>query len=84
MRRNPVDKSTLNDTVAPLRDVFRKSLVVKGDLPEGAVLEREHLVAKKPGSGIPSDRLENVLGRRLRRPLQHDTLLSLDDLEPEA
>ncbi|MDJ0848104.1 MAG: N-acetylneuraminate synthase family protein [Myxococcota bacterium] len=84
MRRNPVDKSRVPDAIAPLREVFRKSLVLKHDLPGGALLAREHLVAKKPGSGIPSTRLESVLGRRLRRPLRRDDLLSLDDLEPEA
>jgi N-acetylneuraminate synthase len=81
MRRHPVDKTTVSDTIVPLRKVFRKSLVVRHDLPVGTVLEREHLTAKKPGSGIPSGRLESVLGRRLRRPLQRDVLLSLDDLE---
>jgi len=84
MRRHPVDKTTVPDAIVPLREVFRKSLVVKHDLPSGAVLEREHLVAKKPGSGIPSGQLESVLGRRLRRSLQRDVLLSLDDLEPEG
>ncbi len=84
MRRHPVDKSTVSDTIVPLRSIFRKSLVVRRDLPVGTVLEREHLAAKKPGSGIPPGRLESVLGRRLRRPLQLDVLLSFDDLEPEA
>jgi N,N'-diacetyllegionaminate synthase len=81
MRRHPVDKSTVSDTIVPLRQIFRKSLVVRRDLPAGTVLEREHLIAKKPGSGIPSGMLDSVLGRRLRRPLQRDVLLSLDDLE---
>jgi N,N'-diacetyllegionaminate synthase len=84
MRRHPVDKSAVPDAIIPLREIFRKSLVVRHDLPGGAVLEREHLIAKKPGSGIPSGQLESVLGRRLRRPLERDVLLSLDDLEPEA
>jgi N,N'-diacetyllegionaminate synthase len=81
MRRHPVDKSTVSDTIVPLRQVFRKSLVMRRDLSAGTVLEREHLIAKKPGSGIPSGMLDSVLGRRLRRPLQRDVLLSLDDLE---
>lgn len=78
---HPVDKDALVEELAPLRDLFTKSLVAAEDLPAGTVLARRHLAAKKPGTGLPAARLDDVVGRRLRRALAADTLLAEDDLE---
>ena len=51
------------------------------DLPEGHLLERADLAAKKPGTGIPASQLDEVVGRRLGRAVERDTLLSDDDLD---
>jgi N-acetylneuraminate synthase len=81
MRAHPVDKSRVAESVAPLRDLFRKSVVASRDLPEGTLLQREHLAVKKPGTGIPAEDLESLLGSRLRRSLQRDDLIAFSDLE---
>jgi N-acetylneuraminate synthase len=82
MRANPVDKDALAAGLAPLRDLFTRSVVARRDLPAGAVLAEADLAAKKPGTGIPAGRLPQVVGRRLRRALAADSLLGPDDLEP--
>ena len=81
MRAHPVDKDAAARDVAPLRDVFTKSLVARGSLAAGTVLTEDHVGMKKPGTGIPADRLSSVLGRRLRRPLAPDEQLRVDDFE---
>jgi len=81
MRANPVDKSAPPDAVKPLRDIFMKSVVASRDLAAGTLLRAEHLTTKKPGSGIPAERMESLIGLRTRRALTRDTLLSMDDLE---
>ena len=58
------------------REVARKSLVAKEDLPAGTMLERRHLVCKRPGTGIPPRFMEQVLGLELLRELNADELLS--------
>jgi len=45
------------------------------------VLTREHLTIKKPGTGIPAPRLQEMVGRRLRQPVFANQLFSEDDLE---
>jgi len=80
MRRNPVDKDGMAGEMAPLRDLFTKSVVVRMDLPAGTVLCEEHLTVKKPGTGIPATRLPELLGARLARSVQADTLLAESDL----
>jgi N-acetylneuraminate synthase len=81
MRANPVDKDDLPESVTSLRGIFMKSVVAREDLPAGTVLRKEHLATKKPGSGIPSGDLPSVVGRRLRRAVDRDTLLTPEDLE---
>jgi N-acetylneuraminate synthase len=81
MRATPCDKEALPDSVTSLRDIFMKSVVAADDLEEGTVLRLEHLTTKKPGTGIPARDCPTLIGRRLRRPVPRDTLLSLDDLE---
>ena len=81
MRTHPVDKDAAARDVASLRDIFTKSLVAQGPLAAGTVLTEAHLGMKKPGTGMPADRLSSVLGRRLRRSLEPDEQLRVDDLE---
>jgi N-acetylneuraminate synthase len=81
MRANPADKDALPQSVTSLRGIFMKSVVARDDLPAGTVLGEEHLTTKKPGSGIPAGELPSLLGRRLRRDVDRDTLLTPDDLE---
>jgi N,N'-diacetyllegionaminate synthase len=84
MRANPVDKELMAQELAPLRDLFTKSLVVRLDLPAGTMLKAEHLVIKKPGTGIPANRLREVVGKRLRQAIKADELLHEQDLEEEG
>ncbi|MEU0940962.1 N-acetylneuraminate synthase family protein [Embleya sp. NPDC005971] len=77
----PVDKDAVAVELAPLRTIFGRSLVVRRPLPAGHVLTAGDLSAKKPGGGIPPERLEEILGSRLRRALHADEPLCDRDIE---
>lgn len=81
MRTGAVDKDQMAEELAPLRALFTKSVVVRRDLPAGTRLELDHLIVKKPGTGIAAARLHEIVGRTLRRPVAADSLLSEADLE---
>jgi N-acetylneuraminate synthase len=81
MLANPVDKNEMARETASLRKLFTRSVVLRTSLAAGAVLEAQHLVAKKPGTGIPAARLPEFIGRRLKRALPADALLAEDDVE---
>lgn len=81
MSANPVDKDAIAGEMEGLRGIFTKSLAARSGLDAGTVLTAEHLAAKKPGTGIPARRLPEIVGRRLRRRVEADTLLTEDDLE---
>ena len=81
MRANPVDKDASARNTAPLRTLFTRSLVASVGLPAGTVLAREHLAVKKPGTGLPPDRLDDIIGRRLARAVTADQVLAVEDIE---
>jgi len=81
MRAHPLDKDASAQETAPLRKLFTRSLVARASLPAGTVIEREHVLIKKPGTGLPPDRLEDVIGRRLARPVSADQVLAAEDIE---
>jgi N-acetylneuraminate synthase len=78
---HPVDKDVMAREMAPLREMFTKSIVARMDLPVGTILREEHLTIKKPGTGIPADRLAEVIGCRLTHLLKRDELLQREGLE---
>jgi N,N'-diacetyllegionaminate synthase len=84
MRASPVDKDAAAGDMAAMRHLFTKSVVARMDLPAGTVLHRDHLSFKKPGTGIPSERVDSVLGRPLRRAVARDQLLTWEDLDGGA
>ncbi len=81
MRANPVDKDIAAKDTAQLRRLFTRSLVARHTLPAGTVLTREHLAIKKPGTGIAPERLDAVIGKRLRRSVEADEVLAVEDVE---
>ncbi len=84
IQSHPVDKDGLASDLAPLRSAFTKSVVSRADLPAGTVLRVEHLAAKKPGTGIPAARLDQVVGAHLRRSVKVDQVLTEADIEQGA
>ena len=80
-RAHPVDKDAAAEELAPMRRLFTKSVVARRPLAAGTVLSQADLAAKKPGTGVPAERLESLVGRRLARDVPADAPLAEDDLE---
>jgi N-acetylneuraminate synthase len=78
---HPVDKDAMAEQMVPVRRLFMKSVVASVDLPAGTRLAEKHVAFKKPGTGIPPDKVAEVIGRTLRRAVAADTLLSEGDFE---
>lgn len=63
------------------RKNMRRSVVSVRDLAEGTILKREDLYVKRPGTGIPPDGLTELIGCRLKRTIEADCLIFMDDVE---
>lgn len=81
IRANPIDKAVPVQSMAPLREIFLKSVVAISDLPAGTLLTAENITTKKPGTGIPATRFKEMIGRRLARGIEKDIPLLDEDLE---
>jgi sialic acid synthase SpsE len=64
-----------------IRAWAHRSVVTVQPIAAGTTIAPEMVWTKRPGTGIPSRQLPEVVGRRARRDLPGNTLLSWDDLE---
>ena len=78
---NPVDKDEMAEKLDSMRDLFTKSLAVTRPLAVGTTLTFDMLTAKKPGTGIPTGDIDNIVGRTLIRDVSPDRLLSFEDID---
>jgi sialic acid synthase SpsE len=75
MLDNPVDKNEL-DGLRDMKLVFEKSVVSTCDIPAGAEISPTMLAAKKPGTGIPARKLDQVVGRTARVTIPADSVIT--------
>jgi len=80
MRSNPVDKDVMAQELDSMRKIFGKSLALRYEMRADQILTREDLTTKKPGTGIPSEEAQQVIGRRLARDVPANRLLRIQDL----
>jgi N-acetylneuraminate synthase len=59
----------------------RRSIVYKSDFSSGHVLTESDIWGKRPGTGVPSSNYWSLIGRKLKRDVAYNTLLTMADLE---
>ena len=60
---------------------MRRSLIALRDLPVGTVIQESDLGAKRPGDGIPPDKSELIIGKKLNKDIKAEYLIYLTDIE---
>lgn len=73
----------LQEGEAVFRPLFRKSLMAGQDIPAGAVLKPEMIYAMRPqqyAGGLPSEKYEEVLGRKTKIALKKYDPITFDKL----
>jgi N,N'-diacetyllegionaminate synthase len=81
MFQNPIDKDEMARDLKRMRNLFMKSLAPVSDYPAGTLVSEEMLTLKKPGTGIPKSEIGRIVGRRLKRDVASNRLITWDDLE---
>ena len=79
--QNPIDKDAQASELAPLHQLFTKSIVAAKPLKAGTVLTLADLAFKKPGTGIPANRVEEVVGTKLLKDVPEDHFFEAGELE---
>jgi len=58
----------------------RRSIVSAYDISKGSILTKDMITFKRPGTGISPDLYEKVIGKKAKRDIKDDEILSWDDL----
>jgi N-acetylneuraminate synthase len=80
MLASRVDKNDLS-RLEEMKQTFEKSLIALVEIPAGAIIAREMLGIRKPGTGLSAARLDEVVGKRASRAIQAATILTVRDIE---
>jgi N,N'-diacetyllegionaminate synthase len=75
-----VEKNAMSNDLQGVRGLFQRSLALKDDQKAGTVLTADMITLKKPGTGLPAERLESLVGKSLAKDVAHDRLLREEDL----
>lgn len=62
-----------------IREWAFRSIVTTCDIKSGEVINRDMIWSKRPGTGIPSHRMEEIIGRRANRDIEKNVMLSWSD-----
>ena len=73
-------KRIVSDEEYEQRKKMRRSVIAAKNLKAGKILETEDLDVKRPGEGIPASEMENLFGRTLKKNIDAENFLSMDDL----
>ncbi len=61
--------------------IVRKSLHLNKAMKKGEEITLEHLIAKRPGDGIATQKMSSLIGKKVKTDLPEEHKLSLSDLE---
>jgi len=62
------------------RQVMRRSIMAKVDIPEGVIITEEALDIKRPGMGISPRYIDRLVGRKAKSNIKKDELITWDKL----
>lgn len=69
------NKTVLDCEEIPRREA-RRSIVINTDLKRGDRIKKEDIMLKRPGIGIDPEQIEIVIGRKVNRDIDKDTVLT--------
>jgi N-acetylneuraminate synthase/N,N'-diacetyllegionaminate synthase len=64
-----------------IKKVARRSIVAGINIPKGAAISEEMLTLKRPGMGLSSINIPEIVGRRTKRSISRDELIGWEMLE---
>ena len=81
MRQSDVKKPDQLNRLSTIKSIFSRSLVFNYDLESGHILEEQDIGYKKPGTGMPFEKRELFLGKKLIRSVKCNDMLTPKDVD---
>jgi N-acetylneuraminate synthase len=73
------DNKKINDNEKAIREWAFRSIVSTKKLKKGEKITQEMIWSKRPGTGIPSYRMDELIGKTLIHDIDQDVILSWED-----
>ena len=74
------DNKSVHSKEMQIREWAFRSVVSTTEIKAGDVFSEENLWTKRPGTGIPSAELPNILGKIAKNDIKINTLLRKEDI----
>lgn len=65
----------------PIRSWALRSIVSLRNIKKGEIISEDMIWSKRPGTGIPSKKMNEVIGKKAKVDIKENTLLKWEDLE---
>ena len=75
------NEKKLHENEKPIREWAFRSIVTKRPIKNGEIIQKDMIGSKRPGTGIPSYRMEEVIGKRALCDIEENMLLKYEDFE---
>ena len=60
---------------------FRRSIVLNKNFKAGDIIKEDDIDLKRPGTGLTPDKIHFVVGRKLNKDIEADTILTINDIK---
>jgi sialic acid synthase SpsE len=60
---------------------MRRSIIVTRDMLAGSIIQMEDLDMKRPGTGIPPEDLQKIIGKKIKTDITKDSLIYDKNIE---
>jgi sialic acid synthase SpsE len=62
------------------RKQARRSIIINTDLSKGDKIQKEHIICKRPGTGIEPKYIKKVIGKKMNKNINKDHILIWNDI----
>lgn len=69
------------DAIMFNRQWAQQSIVAEKDLKKGETITSDMILFKRPGKGLAPSEKDKIIGKKTKRDIESDTLISLEDVE---
>lgn len=73
------NKTVLDCEIIPRREA-RRSIVLNRDMKKGDIIKETDIMLKRPGTGIAPENIELIIGKRINKDKEEDSILQWEDL----
>lgn len=78
------EEKCVREREKPIRSWAFRSIVSVKEIKAGDIITQDMVWSKRPGTGIPSYKMDEIIGLRAKRDIQANTLLRIEDLEEKG